>query len=87
MRGSRLRRSRPALVEDMSDRDKLGSCLYRHNVQLTLELVDVDVAAAQVSHSAVELERVTGVQHSAVVKTDHFARLQSGLQPRGRLVQ
>jgi len=79
--------SRPALVEDVSNRDQFGSGPDRHDVQLTLELVDVDVAAAQMTHASVELERVAGVQHSSVVEAHHLAGLQSCLEASRRPVQ
>jgi len=59
----------------VSDRNTLNSGLFRQHVQSTLKLVDVDVTTMQMTHSAVELERVTAMQHSTVVETDHVARL------------
>ena len=71
----------------MSDRNTLSCSLYREHVESTLKIVDVDVTTTQMTHSTIELERVTGMQHSPVVETRHVARLQSRLQSRRRLVQ
>ena len=79
--------SRPALVEDVSDGDALGAGVDRQHVEATLELVDVDVAAAQVAHAAVELERVSGVHHAPVVEAGHVARPQARLESRRRRVE
>jgi len=83
----RRRRSRPALVEDVPDGHAVCAGVDGEHVEPALELVDVDVAAAQVSHAAVELERVSGVQYPAVVDARHVARLQPPLQPRRRPVE
>jgi len=68
----------------MSDGDLFSSCLYRQHLQLTLEFVDVEVATTQVTHSAVELERVAAMHHSPVVVARHVTWLQSDLQSRRR---
>jgi len=78
--------SRPALVEDVSDWDVLQSRFDCKHVQSTLELVDVDVASAQMTHSAVELECVARVQHTPVVEARHVTRLKPSLEPRLRTV-
>jgi len=59
----------------VSDRNTLSSSLFHQHAQSILELVNVDVTTMQMTHSAVELERVTAVHHSTVVETDHVARL------------
>jgi len=59
----------------------------QQDAQSTLELVDVDVAAAQVPLTAVELERVAPVQHAPVVEADQVARMQARLEAGRRGVQ
>jgi len=58
-----LRTSRPTLVENVTHGDALDALLHRQHVQSTLELVDVDVATSQMTHSAVQLERMPRVHH------------------------
>lgn len=79
--------SQPALVEDMSDGDWFSPGLDTQHAQLTLELVDVDVTTLQMTHSAVQLERMASVHHASVVEADDVARLQSYLLSGGRTVQ
>jgi hypothetical protein len=81
--GSRRRRLRPTLVEHVSDvknRRTVRVCCCRlrcENAQTTLEFVDVDVAALQVTTAAVGCEPMASVQHSTVVEADQVAGFQT----------
>jgi len=59
----------------------------QQDAQSTLELVDVDVAAAQPALTAVELERTAPVQHAPVVEADQVARMKARLEASRRGVQ